>query len=407
MPAVVFSSMRGLILQLCFLFFIPSAFAVVESVSEYRLPGGNCPFVTTSWSTDLNATLLSFPTFINGAKIIGPSACAGLSSNMSNSYAVLGYVISGLTITTTVKVTRTVTSPDSVSSAIVVDVRSAEVRGLSTPNCVAGDTSLNGVQYSAVGFLDYICASDRCVHRVGDSICTADNVCLMTLSTNTGVSCSTPPLSTPSGASSTSSGASSTSSSRSLPPAISSTTSTSTTTTTPTGSITSTTSQTVSNASTSAGQSSTIEAVQSVASNVQAGNALMGNIEIKLDGVNRETTQLEVLGALNATNSPTAFADNMLSSSQLTSDLSAKNLEVQNLVSGLPVSMNSDSSIAWWSWTPNFGAGVCSPFSKTIYGKLIVLDLCSWIAMIRDSIGWLFSIYSAWSLFGLTFRRTA
>ena len=67
----------------------------------------------------------------------------------------------------------------------------------------------------------------------------------------------------------------------------------------------------------------------------------------------------------------------------------------------------NDRALSWWQWQPSFGTSTCSPFSKVILGKTITFDLCVWVANIRDAIGWLFSIYAIWNIYGLVFRRTA
>lgn len=46
----------------------------------------------------------------------------------------------------------------------------------------------------------------------------------------------------------------------------------------------------------------------------------------------------------------------------------------------------------------------CEPFTKTIMGKVVVIDLCSYTAKLRELLGWLFALLGAYTIYQTIFR---
>lgn len=56
-------------------------------------------------------------------------------------------------------------------------------------------------------------------------------------------------------------------------------------------------------------------------------------------------------------------------------------------------------------FTLPFSPVACTPFSKVISGKAVVLDLCQYTEMLRSLIGWLFALFGAYEIYGSIFRK--
>lgn len=56
-----------------------------------------------------------------------------------------------------------------------------------------------------------------------------------------------------------------------------------------------------------------------------------------------------------------------------------------------------------WVWTPPVGS--CSPFTGNVHNKSVTWDICPYVEMVRNAIGWVFSIVGAWVIYNNLFRR--
>jgi len=247
--------------------------------------------------------------------------------------------------------------------------------------CIVGDLPANpSTLYSSgqTSFPDYVCVNG-CVWKTNDGIASAiDNKWSVTLKTNSGASCSS--VSVASG-----------------------------TPQTPETSVTTTTTLIAADGLSSSSVASTTTMAD------RATETTMQAIKVDLAGVARETTQQSILTQDTGIHSDTTAIKNSLDLTGQSTAIAGASTAVTDMDSNTSsvtgkftdVQAMPESSWSWFSWTPDFGAGVCAPFTKTIYGKVITLDLCPWVANIRDALGWLFAIFAVWDIFGLTFRRVA
>ncbi|HVL77380.1 MAG TPA: hypothetical protein VM406_15305 [Noviherbaspirillum sp.] len=114
----------------------------------------------------------------------------------------------------------------------------------------------------------------------------------------------------------------------------------------------------------------------------------------------REGTLGEVLEAIRADGAP-----DMEDQRPLVDSAVAKHQgDLDKLYGDLPSGMAEDKDRFFsWVWSPEIG--VCSPFGGVVAGHEIVWDLCPTIEMIRDALGWLFALFSAWTVYGQMFKR--
>lgn len=117
------------------------------------------------------------------------------------------------------------------------------------------------------------------------------------------------------------------------------------------------------------------------------------------DDYNREVTQQKISDELAGTGAPNL--PDLTESTKAKSD--EQKTELDTLISELPSKFDQDKQ-SWfsWVWTPPIGQ--CAPSSGSVHGVAVTLDICPTVNMIRDALGWLFALFSAWSIYGLIFK---
>lgn len=115
------------------------------------------------------------------------------------------------------------------------------------------------------------------------------------------------------------------------------------------------------------------------------------------DDYNKELTQQKILTGEGAADHPDWATDIATKTAEEKQKIDAKLDEI-------PGQFQADKN-SWfaWIWTPPVGQ--CSPFTGSVRGKSVTWDLCSYIANIRDIVGWLFAIAGTWLIYNEMFRR--
>lgn len=112
---------------------------------------------------------------------------------------------------------------------------------------------------------------------------------------------------------------------------------------------------------------------------------------------NREATQAKILSGEGAPDAP-----------KWDTSVTEK---TENLTKGVtdlfePItSQFTDDKMKWFSWVWTPPVGECSPITGTIHGKSVSWNICSYVDMVRNAVGWLFSIFGAWVIYNELFRR--
>lgn len=118
------------------------------------------------------------------------------------------------------------------------------------------------------------------------------------------------------------------------------------------------------------------------------------------DDYARENTLQKVVDSLDTTNAPT-LADQ----SKVVTDAKTQNqVDIDKLVTDAKNGVAADKSI-WFSWVWSAPVGTCAPFAGNVHGYSISFDLCPTIMNIRDVLGWLLGMFSAWTVYGQMFRK--
>ena len=65
--------------------------------------------------------------------------------------------------------------------------------------------------------------------------------------------------------------------------------------------------------------------------------------------------------------------------------------------------LNYKTYFDWPTWIPTFPTDSCTPFTKTIHGLPVEIDLCPKIALLNELIGWLMSLFTAWTVVSMFF----
>jgi hypothetical protein len=115
---------------------------------------------------------------------------------------------------------------------------------------------------------------------------------------------------------------------------------------------------------------------------------------------NREVTQGQMRDALTAT-------QDLSTVQPLVDDAGGATSGVVGLLPSVPDMEGAETSIPWLQWANPLSAYSCTPMTGTIKGHAISWDFCPSVAILRDILGWLFAVYTAWELQHLIFRKSA
>jgi len=83
-----------------------------------------------------------------------------------------------------------------------------------------------------------------------------------------------------------------------------------------------------------------------------------------------------------------------LENKKITDALDASGLDYQNF-----------KLLDWSTWIPQLPAVGCSPFTGNVLGRPVSIDICPKIALLNELLGWLLSLWAAWSIISLMFRK--
>lgn len=128
-----------------------------------------------------------------------------------------------------------------------------------------------------------------------------------------------------------------------------------------------------------------------------APGAPASNIQFPTDYARQNTLQ-STLTELQAAAAPT-MADQgaIVSSAKTSSDLTS-------VYSGATSGYSSSQS-SWFSWVWSPPVSTCAPFTGTVHGFPISLDLCPTIADIRTVLAWLCALFGSYQVYSQLFKR--
>jgi len=112
---------------------------------------------------------------------------------------------------------------------------------------------------------------------------------------------------------------------------------------------------------------------------------------------NKEATQAKILSGEGSADAP----DWASSINEKTENIGKGITDLLDPIAG----QYADDKNKWFSWVWTPPVGNCSPFTGTIHNKSVTWDICPYVEMVRNAIGWLFSIVGAWVIYNNMFRR--
>jgi len=65
-----------------------------------------------------------------------------------------------------------------------------------------------------------------------------------------------------------------------------------------------------------------------------------------------------------------------------------------------------EDTYGWSDWVPEFPTSSCTPITGNIRGESVSWDLCPYIGKLNELIGWLMSVFGAWTITGIFFKRS-
>lgn len=130
--------------------------------------------------------------------------------------------------------------------------------------------------------------------------------------------------------------------------------------------------------------------------NISNSYASSTSVDIPND-YNKEATQQKILTGEGAADAPDWNT--------------SVNEKVENLGKGItdlldPITGQfQEDKGKWFSWVWTPPVGNCSPFTGNVHNKSVTWDICPYVEMVRNAIGWVFSIVGAWVIYNNLFRR--
>lgn len=85
-------------------------------------------------------------------------------------------------------------------------------------------------------------------------------------------------------------------------------------------------------------------------------------------------------------------------------DVRDKQQQLEDTIAGIPDQYQASKS-TWFSWVWTPPVGTCEAVTGSIHGVSVSWNYCFYVNMIRDTIGWLFAVFGAWSIYLELFRR--
>lgn len=128
------------------------------------------------------------------------------------------------------------------------------------------------------------------------------------------------------------------------------------------------------------------------------------------DDYNRENTQQQIKTDLDKIKDQTDLSGQQpVNPGAAATEKAGYDQETKKITDGLllaPSDYTANQVLNWFSWVPTMPLGSCSPITGAVMGKTISWDICRYVTMINETIGWLLALFSAWTVYGVFFRRS-
>lgn len=126
------------------------------------------------------------------------------------------------------------------------------------------------------------------------------------------------------------------------------------------------------------------------------------------DDYNREVTQQQIRTGVDKIhadlNSDEFVSDLPTASQKAQDDLAAASSDHTTKIGALPGQYVIAKAFSWPSWVPDVSKSTCSPFTGSVLGKSISINLCPYINQINALIGWIFALLALHHI-GMLFLR--
>lgn len=126
------------------------------------------------------------------------------------------------------------------------------------------------------------------------------------------------------------------------------------------------------------------------------------------DDYNREVTQEQIktgIETLHGDLDSTAFAQPAAPVETPSALSLAENKKITDALDASVASYDNFKLLDWSTWIPVLPASSCSPFTGSVMGRPVSIDICPKVAMLNELIGWLLAVYATWSVVMMAFRK--
>lgn len=141
--------------------------------------------------------------------------------------------------------------------------------------------------------------------------------------------------------------------------------------------------------------------------NAGGGGAGAGGTGFPTD-YNREVTQQSIKAAIDSINAKldgSAYSRAPNANDDFATVSAAENKKITDELAGAVSAYNNFKLLDWSTWIPTLPAAPCSPVTGSVMGKTVSFDLCPYVIKLNELIGWLLSIFAAWSIVSMMFRK--
>ncbi|MDD5272673.1 MAG: hypothetical protein PHU14_08145 [Methylovulum sp.] len=116
---------------------------------------------------------------------------------------------------------------------------------------------------------------------------------------------------------------------------------------------------------------------------------------------NRESTQQKIKDSLDSS----GYTYTAPVNADSTSLASTENAKITSQLANAGNDYTGFKALNWSTWFPSFPAGSCSPISHVVHGYTVSWNLCPYVQMINEALGWLLAVFGAWGSVELMFRK--
>jgi hypothetical protein len=159
--------------------------------------------------------------------------------------------------------------------------------------------------------------------------------------------------------------------------------------------------------------------VQVIGNNTQSvsGNGTLqttGNgSNIDISSLNKESTQQNISSTLNEIKDKISLECTGNDCTNILENIDNKANEIGEDTDSITGAIESYTNgyddnktyFGWSTWVPDFPQSSCQPFTGALIGKTVVIDMCSHIGFINETLGWLFNLFGAWTIMSLFFTK--